>query len=549
MSYTLPEPRPLRLHPRPVCLVLVLLLLVGLWPASAAAKPKPEVLTEGAITRGANGLRFDAADRLYVASFLGREIVIVDRESGAVDERIPRLGETPDDLVFGPDGSLYWTSLLTGTVTRRTPAGELATQAVGSSPNPIAFSADGRLFVAECLGQGGDGLYELDPELEDAPRLITDELGSGCAVNGMDFGADGELYGPRWFAGDVVRIDVDSGDFEVVADGFVTPAAVKLAPSGELVVVDFGDGRVWSVDGASGARALLAELTPGIDNLDFDSSGRLFVSHGIDGEIVEVEPGGVRVVAPGGLVAPGGAALVGGSLWIADSYQLAEIDPASGEVLRLVQSGTALAQTVAADGEDLLLTSWLQNRVQIWDPVSGEVELDLFDFAIPMNALRFGGDLIVAEALTGAVVRADGDDPAQRTTIAGGFGLPAGLATDGDSLWVADWASGEIWRLAADGEILAEPELVVSGLAAPEGLAVSDKGHLLVVEPGAGRLLRIHRESKKVKVLADGLAIGVPPLPGLIPTWFFNGLAVAPDGTIYLSGAADRVVYRLKRGS
>ncbi len=78
-----------------------------------------------------------------------------------------------------------------GIVGRRTPAGEVTQQFVSPGVNPITFSDDGRLFVA--LDFSGDGLYELDPELKNPPRLIIKELGW---LNGMDFGPDGLLYGP-----------------------------------------------------------------------------------------------------------------------------------------------------------------------------------------------------------------------------------------------------------------------------------------------------------------------------------------------------------------
>ena len=74
-----------------------------------------------------------------------------------------------------------------------------------------------------------------------------------------------------------------------------------------------------------------------------------------------------------------------------------------------------------------------------------------FDFAMPLNAVRFDGDLVVAEFGTASVVRASGDDPAQRETIATGLTVPAGLATDGENLWVGDWATGQVWQIIADG--------------------------------------------------------------------------------------------------
>ena len=90
--------------------------------------------------------------------------------------------EGPDDLIFGSDGSLYWTSIITGEVGRISPDGVKTSQMVKPGVNPITFSDDGRLFVALCFY--GDALYELDPELINPPRLIAENLGF---LNGFDF--------------------------------------------------------------------------------------------------------------------------------------------------------------------------------------------------------------------------------------------------------------------------------------------------------------------------------------------------------------------------
>jgi hypothetical protein len=57
----------------------------------------------------------------------------------------------PDDVTFGPDGSMYWTDILVGEVGRRAPDGTVTKQFVAPGVNPITFSPDGRLFVGLCF--------------------------------------------------------------------------------------------------------------------------------------------------------------------------------------------------------------------------------------------------------------------------------------------------------------------------------------------------------------------------------------------------------------
>ncbi len=509
-----------------------------------------KVLVQGAPIHGANGIMFDDNDQLYIASVVGREIAVMDPKSGRIFQRLGSdIGvEGPDDLAFGPEGSLYWTSILTGEVGRLSSGGTVTRQFVALGVNPITFSDDGRLFVA--LDFLGDGLYELDPDLEDPPHLIATGLGF---LNGMDFGTDGLLYGPIWTQGRVVRIDVDAVPFEMVtvADGFGTPAAVKFDSHGNLYVADQMLGEVSRVDVDTGEKEVIATGLSGLDNLAFDSHDRLYVSHAGDGSICQILcSGGTRTVRKGGMIAPGGVAVVprghgGESVFVADVWALREFDGLTGGLRSLerhdltVPGDITSPMTVSADGGNLILSSWFANEVQVWNPETNTVVEDYLGFAVPLNAIGFQGDIVIAELMTGSVVWAsDG------SALASGLYVPAGLATTEDDLWVSDWASGIVWQIVTDGLPSMTP--VAMELSGPEGLAVDLDGNLLVVESGAGRLSRITLETGIVSTLVDGLdlrAVGVPDYP---PTWVFNGVAVGSTGYIYVTGDVANVLYRFK---
>jgi sugar lactone lactonase YvrE len=514
-----------------------------------------ERLIEGSPLHGANGIIFDAQDRLHIASVAGREIVVMDQESGEILDRIgPDRGvEGPDDLIFAADGTLYWTSILTGEVGRLSPDGEKSGQSVSPGVNPITVSDDGRLFVA--LDFLGDALYELDPALEAPPRLITENLGW---MNGMDWGPDGLLYGPIWTGGLVAGVDVETGVISPVAEGFSVPAAVKFDSRGRLHVLDTERGEVVRVDLATGEREVLATAVAGGDNLAFDSSDRLFVSSWLDGSIVEVlSDGSIRTVSPGGLIAPGGIALLPSfysqSVFVADILSLKEIDGTSTQLKSVAPSmsgvpGTASPFTVAADGQNLILSSWFSSMVQVWNPGTSEVvEAHTFE-STPLNAIRFDGDLVVAELQTGSVVRITGPSETDRVTLASGLGVPAGLAASDGNLWVADQGAGIILQLVADGEVLSGPRPVATDLQGPEGLAVTGDGILYVIEAGAARLSQVRTATGEVITVADELALGAPGIPGMPPTWVFNGVAVGPSGAIYVTGDVENVVYRIQLG-
>src|SRR6266540_264752 len=494
--------------------IFVLLSTISALPASAAAsEPNEPVLARGAALHGANGVMFDRHDRLHIASVAGREIVVMDPQTGAILDRLgPAQGvEGPDDLTFGPDGALYWTSFFTGVVGRRAPDGTVGTVAqLPPGVGAITFSDDGRLFVAVSFPDAADALYEVDPNGANPPRLVAEQLGG---LNAMDWGSDGFLYGPLNFRGQVVRINVDTGAVAPVADGFGLPTAAKFDSRGRLHVVDQLSGKVVRVNVATGRKAVVARLTPGLDSLAFDSRESVFV---------------------------------------ADLFSLREFDARTGRQRRVERGFTGYSQlispvfTVAPDGDRLLLSSSFANAVQLWDPATHAAVATYTGFAVPLNAIRFQGDLVVAELGSGSVVRARGANPTERATLATGLGVPAGLAATDDDLWVGDWATGSVLQLVADGRPLAPPRVVAEHLAAPEGLAVApDRRSLLVVESGAGRLVRIDLATGRVSTVADGLALGAQGIPGLPPTWSFNGVAVGHSGAVYVSGDKANVLYSL----
>ena len=247
------------------------------------------VLAQGGPLHGSNGIYFGPDGNLYIASVVSSQILAIDPESGAtVASYGPEEGVNgPDDLIFDADGAMYWTDIAGGEVGKRTPDGVTSiVGAPGPGANPITFSDDGRLFVSQCFL--GTHLFEIDPEGVEEPRLINDELGPGCGLNGMDWGPDDKLYGPRWFNAEVARVDVDSGEAEIVATDFGIPAAVKFDSQGRLHVLDTLRGEVVRIDLDSGEREVVGRPGVGLDNLALDADDRIFVSSFMNGSIVEV---------------------------------------------------------------------------------------------------------------------------------------------------------------------------------------------------------------------------------------------------------------------
>ena len=522
-------------------------------PASEAlpAAISVERIVTGATISGANGIHFGPDGLLYVASVLGSEIVVLDPDSGEVKRRISKGVTGPDDVAFSSDGSFYWTSILTGEVAGMRPDGNMVIAArLAPGVNPITFSSDDRLFVAQCFFD--DKLYEIDPDGVEEPRLISEQLGPDCGLNGMDWGPDDRLYGPRWFRGEVVSFDVDALDMRTEASGFEVPAAVKFDSKGRLHVLDTAAGTVVRMDGEE--REILATFAPGLDNFAFDAKDRLFVSSFVDGYVARVdEDGSQHMLTPGGLAHPGGLTLRTGveglEVVVADLQSVRSFDAVSGESTGIERNVFGVSEigsvtNIAADGANLILTSWLDGTVKIWDPVARRIIERYAELAAPVSAIRYEGRIVVTEHGRGRVIAIGAGDARDIEVLASGLTAPTGLAVRDSDLFLSDRARGEILQVARDGAALEVPEIVASGLSAPEGIAATRDG-FLAMDGDNGRLMAMQTggEAKLIATFEGGSPAPTEEQP---PSMLFNGVVANGDRVAFVTGETGRALYRVR---
>ena len=533
-------------------------------PALAqSAAPKEynqQFLVPGSWFHGVHGLAFNKDDQLFAGSVIGQAIYRVQVDSGEVDRFIEPPTGMADDIAFAEDGTMAWTAFLLGKVYIRKGNKTIEVANGLNGPNSLAFSKDGRLYVSEVFL--GDALYEIDVKNVDKPdfkplpradlRRVADKLGG---LNGFEISKnDGFLYGPLWFKGQAVKINLENGAVEVIASGFKIPAAANLDPQNpdNLYVVDTATGGIWSVSLTSKAKKLAASLKPGLDNLAFDSRGRLFVSSMTENGIYLVDKvtGASKTIVEGKLAIPSDIAVVTESgkeiVHVADVFSYRTVDGQNGtvnDVLRVHGDTHSYPIGLSVGPKHVLLSSWFSMTVEKVDRKTGKLVATLSEFSAPVDALEANdGTLYVAELGSGNLVKVSPDGKT-RTTVVKELRAPVALAQGpGNLIYVTEIAGGAVTQIdVATGA----RKVVADNLAGPEGIDVGPDGKLYVAEVGQKRVVAIDPATGTKTVIASNLDIGLAPYPGGPPALVPTGVAVAKSGTIYVSSDVRNAMYKL----
>ncbi|MDP1628369.1 PQQ-binding-like beta-propeller repeat protein [Parvibaculum sp.] len=511
-----------------------------------------ETVTPPSPFHGIHGITVTKEGRILAGSVVGRAIYEVNGETGETGIYEGPPEGMADDLEQGPDGTLAWTAFLDGKVYARTLDGTLLTLADGlPGMNSLAWTDDGRLFATQVFL--GDALYELDPSGKNPPRKIMEGMGG---LNGFDFGPDGHLYGPLWFKKQVVRVDVDAGTLDVVAEGFKTPAAANFNSKGDLYVVDTEAGHVYRVNTSNGEKTLVSEVAPAIDNLAFDAADNLYITNMADNAVISIdtETGSSRTLVSGVLAVAGGIAFGGtaddSALYVADLFALRKIDPVTGtvtEMARVWSSNIDYPLSITVANGKIAVAALTAGAVQIFDQKTGESLGLHHGFTTPADAIALAdGDVLVSEYARGAIVRVKGNDWSKRTDIATGLAGPAMIRFDSNGkLYVSEREAGTVSSIDAES---GERSIVADGLSSPEGFDIASDGQLVVAEVGAKRITAVDLETGKKVILKENLPIGFDG-PDSAPAIFIpTGVAVVPNGDIFYSSDIDVAIYKLKKG-
>ncbi|UAW99482.1 SMP-30/gluconolactonase/LRE family protein [Halopseudomonas nanhaiensis] len=509
----------------------------------------PQALVAPSAFKGVHGLAVDHQGRLLAGSVVSASMYQVDIDSGEVTTFIGPPEGQADDIAIGPNGEMAWTGFYLGKVLYRekddAPIRVLAEGLPGI--NSIAFNQEtGKLYASQVFL--GDALWEVDVSGASEPRAIGKDLGG---FNGFEVGRDGWLYGPLWFKGQVVKINPADGAMQTVAEGFDTPAAVNFDSEGNLYVLDTRAGTLNRVDVSTGQTNVVATLDSSLDNLAIDKDDRIFVSNMADNSIELVDPssGEARVITKGELAVPAGLTISedGKTLYIADIFAFRAVDTDTGEVTdirRAHGSDIEYPSAVSMGRTRFLLTSASTGTLQAIDMETRETSAMVHGFNAPSSAVELeDGTIVVSELGSGKLIKVTGDALDKRAGLVEGLQGVVQMIVGADGKIYLTEAAGFLTRVdPKNGKI----ERLIEDLAMPEGLAQLSNGDIVVAETAAKRLSVIDLDGGEREVLAKNLPIGLPAGPGMPPSGITTGVAVDADGVIYFGSDIDNGLYKIE---
>lgn len=179
----------------------------------------------------------------------------------------------PDDLVLGPDGSIFISDVTEGTIKAYTPQDQLNLILSGlSSPEGMVFLPDGSLIIAE---QGSNRLIRYDFQARTLlPFLDLVNRTSNLGVDGILW--DGiNLIVPDSPNGTVLEVSPDGKTVQQLASGLARPTGAWREPSGDLLIADENGNAVFRLR-RDGALEKVADFSVPDDVIE-DPNGNIFV--------------------------------------------------------------------------------------------------------------------------------------------------------------------------------------------------------------------------------------------------------------------------------
>ena len=495
-------------------------------------------------------------------------------------------------------GTLLVSDALNSTVRRVTAAGVVTTVAgaagqQGSAngtgaaarfnfPFGIAVDGSGNIFVADMFNNlvrritpagvvsALAGTFDNDAVVDGTGSAAAMGYPEGIAVdaNGVIFVTDAQNHVVRRItAAGVVTTIAGSVGQSGAANGvgavarFNQPSGLAVESSGTIVVADSGNHVIRRINAAGTASTVSGVLaTQGSSDgprstARFSSPGGVTLTEAGDLVVTDTRNHTLRVITPTGVVStlagsPGIAGHVGGTGSVVRFSSPTGVAAGPGRILYVADSGNHVIRRVEATGA-VATYSGLAGEPGYRDGFAGTA---LFRRPTGVAVDRAGnvyvadtGNQVIRRITTNGVVSTLAGSAGQGGSVDGRgalarFSYPEAIAIDAQgTLYVADGFDSVIRRVTSDGVVTTiagsagnrdhvDGPALQARFDSPRGLAVDAQGNIFVADS-------ITSAVRRISVAGE---VTSPSSTFLTPV----GVAVAPDGVVYVLDEGANTVYR-----
>lgn len=363
-------------------------------------------------------------------------------------------------------------------------------------PDDIAFDEDGNLYATEFM----DGRVSiLAPN--GACRVLRDDL---PGANGITF-HQGRLFVDECrIGGRLLEVSLDGGSPRVILENLTFPNALAPGPDGFLYFPSVSESEIWKVhpDGGTPERVI-----GGLDHpvaVKFDPKGYIISPQSASGEVLRIDPvSGSRAVLAKLDPCLDNLAYLGERLFVSHMIdgRITEI-LGGGGTAEILPGGLQfpLDVEVGPDGKVYIADGTIVHAISH----NGNLEpvVWMFGPGYPgmvrgLASLGVGGDLVFTTTDGKVVVYCR--ETKEHVVLADGLDQPYGIAVlRSDTILAVERGRGRLLAIER-GKI----EAVATNLKDPTDVFVGPNGTCLVSEEGTGRVLKVARS--KTEVLLDGL--------------------------------------------
>jgi len=402
----------------------------------------------------------------------------------------------------------------------------------------------------------------LDPNGVNAPINV---FNMTSPMNGFDFGADNKIYGPLNDEALLVKVDPIAKTQTTISSDWLDIEGVRWdATQTNLYVIDTGTASLYRVNPHTGVKTTLVTVPEPVylDNFKpvHDS---LVISESVHNSVLQfnLTTGQLRRVTPyTPFCLPGGASFHHNTLFIGDYIAQKKYHTVADNLVTFGRGGPQPAPdpnisfglySVTASDTYTLWSCPFDGRVQLRDRRSNAVVTQVpagnFPYQVAITAAEtsfvvadYGVGLTVwsGTGFTNSVILNTG-------THLGFVGVV--YTSDENFVFASDYDNGQILKVnVGNGHFT----VVTSGLLAPENIALSLAGNIIVAEVGRQRIVSVDPNTGAKTVIASHLPIGLAgpaPFPAAnIPT----GVAVNGDtGDIWFTSDLENALYKIPRTS